>query len=120
MVEDKTPSTLGHIPEFKGKCSKAKAFIVDLELYQKMNTKQITEDNILISLTLQSISEDAQQWKENELADLDDESVTTKSWTNWNGFKKQFLDNWEEIDSSGNVYTELQKLQKRKFAPDHK
>jgi hypothetical protein len=85
-----------------------------------MNQKWIISDNILISLTLQNISKDAQQWKENELADLNDKTVTTKSWTDWNGFKKQFLDNWEEIDSSGNAYTKLQKLQKRKFASNQK
>ena len=116
MVDDKTLSTLGHIPEFRGKHSKAKAFIIDLELYQKMNPKQIVSDDVLISFTLQNISKDAKQWKENELADLDDDSITTRSWTDWEGFKKQFLDNWEEIDA----YTELQKLQKRKFAPDQK
>ncbi|KAF8695053.1 hypothetical protein AX14_001888 [Amanita brunnescens Koide BX004] len=88
MVDDKTLSTLGRIPEFKGKHSKAKAFIIDLELYQKMNQKQIITDNILISLTLQNISEDAQQWKENKLVDLNDNTITTKSWLDWEGFKK--------------------------------
>jgi hypothetical protein len=85
-----------------------------------MNPKWIIEDKVLISLTLQNISDDAMQWKENELADLDDNLITTKLWNDWAGFKKQFFENWEEIDSSGNAYTELQKLQKRKFAPDRK
>ncbi|KAF8699403.1 hypothetical protein AX14_000973 [Amanita brunnescens Koide BX004] len=116
MADDKAPSNLGHIPEFKGKHSKAKAFIIDLELYQKMNPKRIVKDKVLISLTLQNISNDAMQWKENELADLDDNLIMTKLWNNWGGFKKQFLENWEEINSSGNAYTELQKLQKRKKA----
>jgi hypothetical protein len=53
-----------------------------------MNPKQIVSDNILISLALQNISEEAEQWKENKLADLDDDSVTTKSWSDWGGFKK--------------------------------
>ena len=78
MVDNKTLSALGCIPEFKGKRSKAKAFIIDLELYQKTNLKWIIEDNILISLALQNISKDAMQWKENKLADLDDDSITTK------------------------------------------
>jgi len=120
MADDKAPSNLGRIPEFKGKRSKAKAFIIDLELYQKMNPKRIVENKVLISLALQNISDDAMQWKENELADLDDTLITTKLWTDWAGFKKRFLENWEEIDSSGNAYTELQKLQKRKFASDRK
>ena len=120
MADNKAPSNLGQIPEFKGKRSKAKAFIIDLELYQKMNPKRIVEDKVLISLTLQNISDDTMQWKENELADLDDTLITTKLWTDWAGFKKRFLENWEEIDSSGNAYTELQKLQKRKFASDRK
>ena len=60
------------------------------------------------------------QWKENELADLDNDSITTKLWNDWGGFQKRFLENWEEIDSSGNMYTKLQKLQKRMFAPDQK
>ena len=120
MADDKALSNLGRIPEFKGKCSKAKAFIIDLELYQKMNPKWIIEDKVLISLALQNISDDAMQWKENELANLDDDLITTKLWNDWAGFRKRFLENWEEIDSSGNVYTELQKLQKRKFAPDRK
>ena len=85
-----------------------------------MNPKQIVEDKVLISLTLQNISDDAMQWKENKLANLDDNLIMTKLWTNWAGFKKRFLENWEEIDSSGNTYTELQKLQKRKFASDRK
>ena len=62
MADDKAPSNLGRIPEFKGKRSKAKAFIIDLELYQKMNPKQIIEDKVLISLALQNISDDAMQW----------------------------------------------------------
>ena len=120
MADDKAPSNLGCIPELKGKRSKAKAFIIDLELYQKMNPKQIIENKVLIYLALQNISDNAMQWKENELADLDDDLITTKLWNDWAGFRKWFLENWEEIDSSGNVYTELQKLQKRKFAPDQK
>ena len=85
-----------------------------------MNPKLIVEDKVLISLALQNISDDAMQWKENKLANLDDNLITTKLWTDWAGFKKRFLENWEEIDSSGNAYTELQKLQKRKFASDQK
>ncbi|KAF8636851.1 hypothetical protein AX14_010378, partial [Amanita brunnescens Koide BX004] len=118
MADDKAPSNLGCILEFKGKHSKAKAFIIDLELYQKMNPKRIIEDKVLISLALQNISDDAMQWKENELADLDDNLIMTKLWNDWAGFGKRFLENWEEINSSGNMYTELQKLQKRKFEPD--
>ena len=68
MADNKAPSNLGCIPKFKGKCSKAKAFIIDLELYQKMNPKRIIEDKVLISLALQNTSNDAMQWKENELA----------------------------------------------------
>ncbi|KAF8630229.1 hypothetical protein AX14_011030 [Amanita brunnescens Koide BX004] len=88
MVDNKTPSTQGHIPKFKGKHSKAKAFIIDLKLYQKMNQKRIITDDILISLALQNISKDAQQWKENELADLNNNAITTKTWLDWEGFKK--------------------------------
>ena len=66
MADDKAPSNLGQIPKCKGKHSKAKAFIIDLELYQKMNPKQIVKDKVLISLALQNISNNAMQWKENE------------------------------------------------------
>ncbi|KAF8632529.1 hypothetical protein AX14_010813 [Amanita brunnescens Koide BX004] len=115
MADNKALNNLGCIPKSKEKHSKAKAFIIDLELYQKMNPKWIIKDKVLISPALQNISDDAMQWKENELADLDDDLITTKLWNDWAGFRKRFLENWEEIDSSGNVYTELQKLQKRKF-----
>ncbi|KAF8649329.1 hypothetical protein AX14_008693 [Amanita brunnescens Koide BX004] len=120
IADDKAPNNLGCIPEFQGKCSKAKAFIIDLELYQKMNPKQIIEDKVLISLTLQNISDDAMQWKENKLANLDNNLITTKLWNDWAEFRKRFLENWEEINSSGNAYTKLHKLQKREFAPDRK
>ena len=85
-----------------------------------MNPKRIIEDKVLISLTLQNISDDAMQWKENELANLDNNLITTKLWNDWAEFRKQFLENWEEINSSGNAYTKLHKLQKREFAPDQK
>ena len=53
-----------------------------------MNPKWISEDKVLISLALQNISDNTMQWKENELADLDDSLITTKLWNNWAGFKK--------------------------------
>ena len=61
---------------------------------------------------LQHISDDAQQWKENEKTDLDDATNTDKQMDEWTGFRTRFLKNWEEIDSSGNVYLELLKLNK--------
>ena len=62
---------------------------------------------------MQNIIDEAQQWKENEKADLDSMTVTTKLLTDWTGFKTRFLSNWEEIDSPGNAYSELLKLYKR-------
>ena len=100
MADNNVLSTIGRIPKFKGKCSKAKASIIDLKWYQKMNPKRIIKDKVLISLALQNISDDAMQWKESKLADLDDDLITNKLWNDWGGFKKQFLENWEEIDSS--------------------
>jgi hypothetical protein len=38
---------------------------------------------------------------------------STKSYDDWAGFKTRFLKNWEEIDSSGNAYLELLKLNKQ-------
>ena len=75
-----------------------------------MNKNRINTEQLRILLALQNISDEAQQWKENEKADLDSATVTTKLWTDWTGFKTRFLSNWEEIDLPGNAYLELLKL----------
>ena len=77
-----------------------------------MNQQRINNTQLKILLALQHISEDAQQWKENKKMDLDNAKVTTKTWEDWDGFKTRFLNNWQEIDSSGNTYSELLKLNK--------
>ena len=77
-----------------------------------MNQQRINNAQLKILLALQHISEDAQQWKENEKTDLDNPEVTTKTWEDWDSFKTRFLNNWQEIDSSGNAYSELLKLNK--------
>ena len=77
-----------------------------------MNTQRINTNKLKILLMLQHISDDAQQWKENEKTDLDDATNTDKQMDEWTGFRTRFLKNWEEIDSSGNVYSELLKLNK--------
>ena len=69
-----------------------------------MNTQRINSNELKILLTLQHISDDTQQWKENEKTDLGDATITDKQPDDWTGFKTRFLKNWEEIDSSGNVY----------------
>jgi hypothetical protein len=74
----------------------------------------------LILLALQHISEDTQQWKENEKMDLDDSTNVDKQWNDWTGFKTRFLKNWEELDSPGNTFSELCKLNKRKFTTGKK
>jgi hypothetical protein len=79
-----------------------------------MNPQRITTDKTKILLALQNISDDAQQWKENEKTDLDSID-STKSYDDWMGFKTRFLKNWEEINSSGNAYSELLKLNKRRY-----
>ena len=58
--------------------------------------------------------------KENEKTDLDDAINTDKWMDDWTGFKTWFLKNWEEIDSSGNMYSELLKLNKRKSQHEKK
>jgi hypothetical protein len=105
-------SLLGTCPTFKGKQKSAKEFITNIKLYFNMNKARIHSTQLKILLALQNISEDAQQWKENEKTDLDDATVTTKSWEDWTGFRNRFLTNWEEINSSGNAYSELLKLNK--------
>ena len=40
-----------------------------------------------ILLALQHISDEAQQWKENEKTDLDDATNTDKRMDDWTGFK---------------------------------
>jgi hypothetical protein len=77
-----------------------------------MNPQRITSDKTKILLALQNIGKDAQQWKENKKTDLDDATNVDKDYNNWAGFKTRFLKNWEEIDSSGNAYSELLKLNK--------
>ena len=48
------------------------------ELYFDMNTQRINSNELKILLALQHISDDAQQWKENEKTDLDDATITDK------------------------------------------
>jgi hypothetical protein len=43
-----------------------------------------------------------------------------KQWNDWTGFKTRFLKNWEELDSPGNAFSELLKLNKRKFTTGKK
>ena len=43
-----------------------------------MNENRINMEQLRILLALQNISDEAQQWKENEKADLDSATVTTK------------------------------------------
>ena len=52
-----------------------------------MNQQWINNAQLKILLALQHISEDVQQWKENEKTDLDNAKVTTKTWEDWDGFK---------------------------------
>ena len=52
-----------------------------------MNQQRINNTQLKILLALQHISEDAQQWKENEKTDLDNPEITTKTWEDWDGFK---------------------------------
>ena len=85
-----------------------------------MNTQRINSNKIKILLALQHISDDAQQWKENKKTNLDDATITDKRPDDWTGFKTQFLKNWEEIDSSGNAYSELLKLNKQKAQHEKK
>ena len=85
---------------------------MNIELYFAMNKNRINTEQLRILLALQNISDEAQQCKENEKADLDSATVTTKEWMDWTGFKTRFLSNWEEIDSPGNAYSELLKLYK--------
>ena len=82
-----------------------------------MNTQRINTNQLKILLALQHISDEAQQWKENEKTNLDDATNTDKRMNNWTGFKTQFLRNWEEINSSGNAYSELLKLHKQAKEP---
>ena len=79
MASAPTPtSLLGTCPTFKGKRKNAKEFITNIELYFDMNTQRINSNELKILLALQHISDDAQQWKENEKTDLDDATVTDK------------------------------------------
>jgi hypothetical protein len=77
-----------------------------------MNKQRISTNQLKISLALQHISEDAQQWKENKKMDLNDATNVDKQWNNWAGFRRRFLKNWEELDSPGNAFSELLKLNK--------
>jgi hypothetical protein len=56
-----------------------------------MNEQRISTNQLKILLALQHISEDAQQWKENEKTDLDDNTNVDKQWNDWTGFKTRFL-----------------------------
>jgi hypothetical protein len=94
--------------------------MTNIELYFSMNEQRISMNQLKILLALQHISEDAQQWKENEKTDLDDDTNVDKQWNDWTGFKTRFLKNWEEIDSPGNTFSELLKLNKRKFTTGKK
>ena len=54
-----------------------------------MNQQQINNTQLKILPALQHISEDAQQWKENEKMDLDNTKVTTKTWEDWDCYNTQ-------------------------------
>jgi hypothetical protein len=107
MATPTPTSLLGTCPSFKGKRKSAKEFMTNIELYFNMNKQRISTNQLKILLALQHISEDAQQWKENEKTDLDDSTNVDKQWNDWTGFKTRFLKNWEEIDSPGNAFSEL-------------
>ena len=88
MASTPTPtSLLGTCPTFKGKRKNAREFITNIELYFDMNVQRINSNELKILLALQNISDDAQQWKENEKTDLDDATVTDKRPDDWTGFK---------------------------------
>ena len=88
MASALTPtSLLGTCPTFKGKQKNAKEFITNIELYFDMNTQRINTPELKILLALQHISDDAQQWKENEKSDLDDATITDKQMDDRTGFK---------------------------------
>jgi hypothetical protein len=72
--------------------------MTNIELYFNMNKQRISTNQLKILLALQHISEDTQQWKENEKTDLDDNTNVDKQWNDWTGFKTRFLKNWEELD----------------------
>jgi hypothetical protein len=112
MAAPTPTSLLGTCPSFKGKRKSAKEFMTNIELYFNMNEQRISMNQLKILLALQHISEDAQQWKENEKTDLDDDTNVDKQWNDWTGFKTRFLRNWEELDSPGNAFSELLKLNK--------
>ena len=79
MASAPTPtSLLGTCPTFKGKRENTKEFITNIELYFDMNTQRINTPELKILLALQHISDDTQQWKENEKSDLDDATNTDK------------------------------------------
>jgi hypothetical protein len=94
--------------------------MTNIELYFNMNKQRISTNQLKILLALQHISEDAQQWKENEKMDLDDNTNVDKQWNDWTGFETRFLKNWEELDSPGNAFSELLKLNKQKFTTGKK
>jgi hypothetical protein len=112
MATSTPTSLLGTCPSFKGKRKSAKEFMTNIELYFNMNEQRISTNQLKILLALQHISEDAQQWKENEKTDLDDSTNGDKQWNDWTGFKTRFLKNWEELDSPGNAFSELLKQTK--------
>ena len=79
MASALTPtSLLGTCPSFKGKRKNAKEFITNIELYFDRNTQRINTNKLKILLALQHISDEAQQWKENEKTNLDDADKTDK------------------------------------------
>jgi hypothetical protein len=91
MATPTPTSLLGTCPSFKGKRKSAKEFMTNIELYFNMNEQRISTNQLKILLALQHISEDAQQWKENEKMDLDDNTNVDKQWNDWTGFKTRFL-----------------------------
>ncbi|KAF8341908.1 hypothetical protein F5887DRAFT_1076286 [Amanita rubescens] len=108
------PSLLGEIPTFTGKRSQAQDFIDRMELFLDLNPGCINTDRLKIGLTLSMITDKAENWRRNQNNNLNDAAKTEITWNDWTGFKTRFLNNWQEIDSPGNAYTELVQLQKRK------
>jgi len=77
-------------------------------------------DKLCIFTALNKISRDAAQWKTNKLANLRNsrsrvvEGVTIPAaLKDWETFKRDFLEDWEEVDPSGGTFTQLINLQQR-------
>ncbi|KAF8638350.1 hypothetical protein AX14_010202 [Amanita brunnescens Koide BX004] len=119
-MADDTSSSKGEkgkmLSAFEGERKESEIVYDQYESFLEQNKKKYDTPKSKILSTLSNIAGKAQQWKENMYQDLKDLDKPLPSINDWEAFKTAFNNNWNEIDSLGQVMMEIYKLQKQKVS----